>query len=314
MQIKPEQLGQQLARGMVPVYLISGDEPLLLDQARRSIIASAEAAGYSERQRLEVQRGFDWAEFAAATQTLSLFGDKRFIELRVGNGKVGDKGSRALTEFADRSDDVVLLITGERFDRAVLNAAWYKKLAQLGVALQVWPMKRADLIRWIESACMNKGLKMEPEGAQLLAGLCEGNSLAAAQEIEKLALMFEPAQSIGPAQVTLAVASSSRYTAFDLVDALADPGSARWTAVLESLRESGIDPLQILGALTWRLRQGGRTRTAGRVAPGGALESLLGAAHRIEAGTKGLSGEPPWPALFDFCLIWRGAEPIGGSG
>ena len=303
MQIKPEQLEGQLAQELQRVYLISGDEPLRMEELREHILDAAAKAGFVERVRLEVQRGFDWGELSAAAQTQSLFGDRRLIELRVGSGKIGDKGSKALLEFAAQGADVVLLVTGGRFEKSVLNTAWYKALARTGTAIQVWPLKRAELERWIQQACERRGLVLERPAAQLLAGLCEGNSLAAAQEVTKLALLHESGERIGAAAVTQAVASSSRYSAFDLVDALADRQSARWSVILESLRQCGSDPLQLLGALLWQLR-----RQDGGVGQRSGLRLLLDAAHEVEAGTKGLIKVSPWNALFDFCMLWRGSR------
>ena len=85
MRIKPEQLAARLATAdLAPVYCISGDEPLQLQEAEDAIRRRARELGVEERVVYHVERGFDWNQLAQDGASLSLFSSRRLLELRLG--------------------------------------------------------------------------------------------------------------------------------------------------------------------------------------------------------------------------------------
>ena len=96
MQIKGEALAGHLAKGLKPVYVVHGDEPLLAQEAADTLRAEARKQGYTERQVFIVSGAhFDWASVIAASQAMSLFADKQLIEIRIPGGKPGEiRGAR----------------------------------------------------------------------------------------------------------------------------------------------------------------------------------------------------------------------------
>ena len=91
--LRADQLETHLERGLAPVYVIHGDEPLLSIEAGDSIRARARKAGFTERKVLIAERGFKWDELTAASASMSLFGDKTLIEMRIPSGKPGTEGA-----------------------------------------------------------------------------------------------------------------------------------------------------------------------------------------------------------------------------
>ena len=96
-----EQLPAALKSGLSSVYLVSGDEPLLVAEAADAIRAAARSAGFGERTVFFVDRSFDWEELRTSTQSMSLFAERRIIELRLPTGKP-DKGAAQLIALAER--------------------------------------------------------------------------------------------------------------------------------------------------------------------------------------------------------------------
>ena len=95
MRVKAEQLQAHLGKsGLLPIYYVSGDEPLQLLEASDMIRASARAQGYEERTVLDAETGFDWERLYGAGAILSLFSSKRLIEVRLGGQKPGRDGGR----------------------------------------------------------------------------------------------------------------------------------------------------------------------------------------------------------------------------
>lgn len=255
MNLRPEQLASHLSQGLKAVYLVSGDEPLLVQEACDAIRAAAKQAGFSEREVYQVEGAFKWDEFLASGNALSLFAERKIIELRIPNGKPGDAGSKALQAYCDNlSDDNLLLVVCPKLDKSAQNSKWFKALDSAGVHLAVWPVEHQQLPRWISARMQQAGLQADPDAVKLLAELVDGNLLAAAQEIEKLKLL-ETGQHIDTACVRASVCDSSRYNIFNLVDTALAGDPAQTQKILSGLRAEGVEPATVIWALSREIRQ-----------------------------------------------------------
>ena len=254
MRVRVEQLANHLGRSLVPIYLISGDEPLQLGEAADQVRQAAKAEGHSDRLVMDHTAGFNWDELAAIASEMSLFAERRVIDLRLSSAKIGTEGSKALTAWAERpSEDDLLLITAPKLEKAQQNAKWVKAIDKVGVVVQVWPIETAQLPRWIEQRLRSRGLNPEPDVASMLAERVEGNLLAAAQEVEKLLLLNGPG-AVTIEQMLAAVADSARFDVFGLVDAALQGNIARVIRMLEGLRGEGLAPPVVLWALAREIR------------------------------------------------------------
>ena len=221
MKLSPAQLGKHLQGTLAPIYVVCGDEHLLCQEACDAIRAATRAQGFSERQVFHVETGFDWGQLIEAGASLSLFAEKRLIELRIPNGKPGDKGAAALLDYLARpAEDTVLLISLPKLDGSTQKTKWAKALIDGKDVqfLQIWPVDAAQLPQWIRQRLAQAGLSADQEAVELIAARVEGNLLAAAQEIEKLKLLADAGQ-ISADTVQAAVADSARYDVFGLIDA-----------------------------------------------------------------------------------------------
>ncbi len=254
MKLRIDQLADQLQQGLRPVYLLSGDEPLQLGEAADAIRAAARAQGFAEREVMHVEAGFDWNTLASASNTLSLFAEQRLIDLRLPSGKPGRDGGAALSDYADNpAPDTVLLVSCGKLDKNAAKAKWFKALDKAGVTLQVWPVEPVQLPRWVQQRMRSRGLSASPEAAQLLAERVEGNMLAAAQEVEKLRLLYGES-AIDAEMVEQGVADSARYDIFELVDTALLGNAERVARIMEGLRGEGVEPILILWALVREIR------------------------------------------------------------
>lgn len=341
MRIKPEQLASHLQRDLAPVYLVGGDEPLLVNEASDAIRAAARAAGCEERVVHTLEAGFDWNVLREAQSSLSLFSTRRLLELRMNEPKPGDAGSKALTEYCARppEGDLLLIITG-KFEKETTNAKWFQAIDQAGAVVQVWPVEAAQLPAWIERRLGTYGFKPSADAVALLAARVQGNLLAAAQEIEKLALLCEPGVLDAEA-VAEAVADSARFDVFDLVDAALRGDAAACARTLRGLRAEGVEPPLIIWALTRELRT--LTQVAGDVQRGlsadhalqarrvwdkrkplmksalrrssvGRCRALLLKAGEIDLAVKGQRKGNVWDELLQLSLNFAGAAVLTGRG
>ncbi len=329
MQIRAAQLSQHLGRGLGPLYVVTGDEPLLATEAADAIRAKARAEGYAEREVLAVEGGFNWGELRASGASLSLFASKRILELRIPGGKPGVEGGNALEAFAaDLPPDTVTVITLPRLDKRAAQAGWYQALAAAGTVVEVFPVELEQLPRWVGERLARQNQSADAETLRFLAEQVEGNLLAAHQEIQKLGLLYPPGK-LGFDQVSEAVLNVSRFDVFQLGDAMLAGDAARVARILDALEAEGEKPVPLLGVLAWlirglnkakaalergadmsaALREGGfwgeRQNLARRALPKLSAEGLAAAlkhAAEVDRMSKGLKAGDVWDELLQLCL------------
>ncbi|MGB1108845.1 MAG: DNA polymerase III subunit delta [Gammaproteobacteria bacterium] len=260
MQLQPQRLDAHLKSGLASVYLISGDEPLQQQEVADAIRAAARREGYEEREVLDAGTGFNWNELAMAGAGMSLFASRKIIDLRFVSGKdnrtkVSKEASQAIRDFvADPPPDTLLLISMGKLDSRAWTAAWVKAVDKAGVTLRLWPVKPGEMPNWIDARMRSRGMRPEPAITRLLADRAEGNLLAAAQEVDKLALLFGEGE-ITEQDAAQAIADSARYDVFTLVDAALAGQQARAIHILEGLRAEGVAPPAVVWALTAEVRK-----------------------------------------------------------
>lgn len=273
MKIPFQQLSTTLARQLAPVYLISGDEPYQVDEACRLLRNAAVQQGYSEREVYHAERGFDWNQLIAAGNSLSLFAERKLIEIRLPSAKPGTDGARVLVDYLQNPpQDTLLLIVSGKLEPAQLNAKWLKAIESNGVLVQIWPIESARLPDWVRQALGKRQMSASNEAVILLADRIEGNLLAADQEIEKLRLLYGACE-LNIDMVREAVTQSARFDVFTLVDAALAGSVERVSRILFGLRAEGVEPILVLWALAREIRSLAQMREA--VASGQSLDDAL---------------------------------------
>ncbi|MEJ7688649.1 MAG: DNA polymerase III subunit delta [Variovorax sp.] len=330
MQLGAAQLQAHLRNGVLPLYVIHGDEPLLAQEAADAIRAAARLSGYTERSSYTVAGAhFDWSAVLAAGGSLSLFADRQIVEIRIPSGKPGKDGSVALQRIAEAApgnDSTLTLVLLPKLDKATRSGAWFAALETHGIGLQVDAIERAALPQWIAQrlALQGQRVKAGDEGQrtlQFFADRVEGNLLAAHQEIQKLGLLHPPGE-LGWDQVEGAVNNVARYDVFKLSESVLAGNPQRVARMLDGLRAEGEaevlvhytlaediralkrvkDAMAAGRPLPMALREnriwGARERAFERVLPrldDRLLARLLRAAHIVDGIVKGLR-QPDWPA------------------
>ncbi len=278
MRINADQLAGQLRRGLASVYFISGGEPLLAQECGDLIRQAAHAAGFIEREVLTVEPGFDWNALYASTQSLSLFSERRLFDLRLPTGKPGELGAKTLTQIVGQlPPEVLLLISAGKLEKQSRQAKWVKALEDAGVSVTVYPIETEQFPRWVTRRMQAKGLKPGPGAAELLAYYMEGNLLACAQEIDKLAMLCGRTE-IGLDDIEGNLSDNARFDVFSLADACLQGEAAVILRILRSLRAEGSEPVLILWALARELRE--IASMSAKVASGQAEAQVLGT-HRV---------------------------------
>ncbi len=341
MRINVDQLDSHLQRALQGFYWIAGDETLLVQEALAALRARGRAQGFTEWELFFVDRSFSWQTMLQAGNSLSLFADRKIIELRV-NGKLDEAGREALCQYlASPNPDNLLLLVTPKQESATLSTKWFKTLESAGVFVQVWPVDARGLPRWIAARMARLGLSADPDAIGLLCERVEGNLLAADQEIEKLGVLTGATPSrkvhVDRRQIMALVADSSRYNVFNLLDAALLGDARRCLKVLTGLRAEGGELLALLAMLARELRTliavrrriaAGSTAAAAMSAEGvrktheapvaaalerlslSTLETLLQQARQVDLAVKGMSTADAWTELTDILLALSGTPVV----
>lgn len=331
MKLRPNQIKEHFAKGQLrPLYILSGEDPLLMQEAADQIRSAARNAGVTERDLFLVENGFEWNHLLQAGNSMSLFGDRKLLEVRNDKGKFNEAAKKALTTYCSNPNpDNILLLILPKIDKKIQSAKWFQQLESVGAFIQVWPINAAQLPQWIHQRMRSVGLEPTQEAVQLLAERVEGNLLAATQEVEKLILL----RGEGPLDVRdieESVANHARYSLYDMVDEALRGNYVHAIKMLNYLRASGTEPSVLLWALSkdirmlagmaqlvdngltparalqeyniWENRKAIMQDALQRV-PGHTFKHCLVEAARIDQAIKGLGQGDPWDG-FTNLILW----------
>lgn len=291
MKLTLDALTGHLTGPLLPAYLVSGDEPLLAGEALDAIRERARAAGASQREVFVIERGNAiWEAVLQAAQSLSLFAERRIVEIRMPSGKPGPAGAAALLRLLEMAGpELTVLIVTDRLDRDSLEAPWVRAVQARGAWLPIWPVERSRLPQWLRARLASVGLTADAEALSLLAERSEGNLLAAKQEIDKLALLMQRGARVGVAEIIASSTDAARFDVFQLGEALRSRDTARALRILAALRAAGTEPTLVLWAVLREVRARGHETTHTR--------RWLVRAAAIDRLAKGLSSGDPWDEL-----------------
>ena len=231
------------------MYLLSGDEPQQMGELSDAIRQAAKQNGFSQREIFSTESSFSWSDISNAAASLSIFGDKKVLDLRVPSANFGTEGAKMLTTYCESLPaDTILLITCGKLNSTNLKTRWFDAIDKVGITIQVRPLEGEELLQWLTYRLQQRGMRTDNDGLQLLSTRIEGNLLAASQEIEKLYVLYG-ACALTSAQIFDAVADNSRYDVFKLIDTLLAANVNRVFKVLAGLQAEGIAAPVVLWAL-----------------------------------------------------------------
>ena len=248
------QLVPHLAKNLASIYIISGEEFILKQEAIDLIRDKAKKAGFNERTRLIPDTNFDWEALHLFLNSTSLLAEKRLLELDLRDATPNKNASAILCHYVKNlSPDQVLLIDIGKVDAKIAKCAWYQALESAGIAISIWPVPREQMPQWVMERAKKSGVQITREAAILLGEYCEGNLSSATQALEKLALLgFDKA--IDAETIASALNDEGRFTVFDFVESLIAGDKARSLHILDSLKADGTEPVLVLWAITRELR------------------------------------------------------------
>lgn len=284
MKLRPDQLPRHVNEPLRPVYVVHGDEILLQQEAADTLRQAARRQGFSERELHHAERGADWNELLASANNLSLFGDRKLLEIRF-SGKPDATAAATLEKYAaDPSPDTLLLLLLPKLDGTAQKAKWFVACENAGASLQLPQIDAHSLPEWLRNRLQQAGLSGDAETFTLLLERVEGNLLAAQQEVEKLRLLAKDGV-LTPDIVRQAVGDSARYNVYDMADCALAGDVVKAARMLAGLRAEG----ESESSLLWAIGKDARTLAALR---------------------EGMDAGQPLNALLQQNGIWQKRQPL----
>lgn len=310
MQVEGRDLGRALAGGVPPLILVTGDETLLVEEACDQILAAARSSGFDSREVMFAESGFSWETLLEASQSMSLFASKQVIDLRLQSLRMdGPVPAQVLKLLATAPNpDTRVLIRAPQLKKEQRSAQWLKSIEQGGLVVTIRSIEAGAFQGWLGERLRKAGLKLEPDALDYLAGMLEGNPLAAVQEIERLKLLGL-ASPVNRDALAGVLEDASHHTGFAYVDALFAGEADRVVRILESLRQEGqslFGPLHLLVAALRRAESGGwmppaqQRAFAGFRKRAGPIPRLLAECALIDQQGKGQLLGDAWESLIAF--------------
>jgi DNA polymerase III subunit delta len=286
MRVGPDDLPRRLETRLPPAILLFGEEPLLIEESVRRVRRSALDQGFTDRIPLSAETGFDWGRLTGSSQSLSLFSERRLIELRLPTGKPGEAGTQALAALCEAADqDVCLLAITGRLDGRTKQAKWVKVLDSAGWTVEHKALDAGRFNGWIQKRLRDRELTLDRDTIERLCHLMEGNLLAVAQEIDRIALFADENGYVDPETVTRGLADHARFSAYTAIDACLEGNARKALRILRVLRNGGTEP----AIMSWSFAKD--------------LRSLVRIEHGLRTG--GQKGR-----LFKSNQIWSTRTPL----
>jgi DNA polymerase-3 subunit delta len=253
MKITQSQIHTHLKKELSSFYLVSGDEPLLVQEITSSIYQMAKQQGIEEKEVMHIDAGSDWGRVHQEAFSMSLFAHRRVLEIRIVNGKPSDKGACLLELIKDPNPDNVIVVICPKLDGSTQKTKWVRAFIEHGIFVPVWPIERHQYPSWLVQRLKKFGLSADQNVIDLLVSQTEGNILAASQEIEKFKMLG--ASHITLSQVEESIIDNARYDAFTLIDVCLQGDLPYAHKILYHLQQEGLEPIMILGAISLKVRQ-----------------------------------------------------------
>ena len=276
MPIRPDQLDSAL-RTPRRVWIVAGEEPLLVEESADRVRSALRAEGFAEREQIPAEGKGDWDALHATLSAPSLFASQRIVEMRCDS--LDGRAAAALKGAAAHAGgDAALLLISGALDVRARKTKWYNELDRDFGLVYAWRVDSQEFPRWIEQRLQARGLRGSREAVAAIASCSEGHLLAAAQLIEQLrALQGRESVPLEADAVWALGADMARFDPFSLMDRVFAGDGAGAVRAARSLRRGGTELPAITGGLAFVLRQWHQAQVA--YARSGDVRAATKAAH-----------------------------------
>lgn len=217
------------AKKFKPVYLLHGEEPYYIDQIIH----------YMEQHILnDMEKGFnqtvlygkdtDMATILNAAKRYPMMSDYQLIvvkeaqDLKWAKETEGSgKEAEFIQNYFEKPLASTILVFGFKYANFDKRKKLFKSITKSGLVFQSDPVRDYKLAGWIEDLVKEKGAKIAPQAAALMAEYLGTDLSKISNELEKLMLNVSKETTIDTDHIQRNIGISKEYNVFELQKALA---------------------------------------------------------------------------------------------
>ena len=228
------------ARG---AWVLHGQEPLL-EQNLMDVFRASWQQREVERQRYDVSSVSDWKNVFNALNSLSLFSTQLAVEVH-GNIKPDASGIKLLRSYLQQDSDNLLLIVMPKQDSSSLKSSFFQVMDANGVNVSLTANYPRDRQQILSVEAEKLGIKLANDAWAWLEQHHEHNLLAAKNSLMRVSDTFADVDVIQVDHLYACLQDQSRYSTYDLSDALLNGNLAQSIKIFQYLIASG-EPLSLI--------------------------------------------------------------------
>ncbi|WP_347464116.1 DNA polymerase III subunit delta [Acinetobacter thermotolerans] len=237
------------ARG---AWVLHGQEPLL-EQNLMDAFRSSWQQREVERQRYDINSASDWKNVFNALNSLSLFSTQLAVEVH-GNIKPDASGIKQLKSYLQQDSDNLLLVVMPKQDSSSLKSSFFQVMDANGVNVSLSANYPHDRQQILSVEAEKLGIKLDNDAWAWLEQHHEHNLLAAKNSLMRVSDTFADVDVIQVEHLYACLQDQSRYSTYDLSDALLNGNLAQSIKIFQYLIASGEPMSLILWSISKEMR------------------------------------------------------------
>lgn len=252
MQIKQQYLNQNLKSKIAPIYILVGQDIYLLNESILSIKSHIKALHSTDENKIHIQSPSDWSNLLDEANSYSLFAEAVIIEVYLDKKSLDNEGKKFLSEYlkAVNSRCYLIIAAPNMPAKAMIGLAANPQV----VIVQSYPLDADALKQWISTQLRAKSFTFGSDVPEQVVQYTQGNMLASAQFIEKMALAYPENTKITSDMALEQLHDQSDFSLYDLVDALLLGQSQQVLQILRKSAQSKVEPTLVLWMFSQELR------------------------------------------------------------
>ncbi len=252
MNIKCRAIAQNLRQKLYGLYILTGQDHYLLNDAALAIKKAWRARGECDEKIIELNAPADWERLRVEANSYSLFSEFVLLDARYDKKTIDAGVKKLLALYLQDINSRCLIILrapnvpGKQLQLLANNAHT--------VLVQAIPLGPIELQRWITTQLNAHAIHFEVAVPALIHQYTQGNMLACAQVIEKLALISNEGELLTTAMTYEHLSDQCDYQLYELADACLSARAEKAIHLLRQACQNKTEPTLILWLLSQEIR------------------------------------------------------------
>jgi DNA polymerase-3 subunit delta len=236
----PEIIKDLKARKFKPVYLLHGEEPYYIDQVINYIedhVLTDMEKGFN--QTVLYGKDTDMATILNAAKRYPMMSEYQVIIVKEAQDLKWAKETEGagkeveyILNYFEKPLTSTILVLGYKYANFDKRKKIFKAISKSGVVFQSDLVRDYKLAQWIEDLVAEKGYRIAPQAAALMAEYLGADLSKIANEVDKLLLNITKAVTIDTDLVQKNIGISKEYNVFELQKALASRNALKCNQII----------------------------------------------------------------------------------